>query len=521
MTLPIDETFDFDGLIVLDLANNHQGQVEHGREIIRRAGAICAKHGVRGAAKFQFRDLDTFVHPTHRSDSDNKHIPRFLSTRLSWEEFRSLREEVRAQGMEAICTPFDEASVERIVEMGFDIIKVASCSAADWPLIETVARTGKPVIVSTGGLELAQIDDLNSFFEHRQVDFAMMHCVSIYPTPAEMLELNQIDLFRRRYPGVPIGWSTHEEQDALAPAAIAIAKGAQLMERHVGLPTDEIKLNAYSSNPEQLDTWIGAIVEARRMCGRADGRPPIPEQETAAIAGLQRGIFAKDVIPAGTSIPREAVYFAIPIGDGQLPSSDWREGIVARTDIAPDAPLTNAVVDYPPPAPEWGIKKSIHAVKALLNEAGVQLNTDFEIEYSHHYGIDQFDSVGAVLINVINRSYCKKIVVQLPGQVHPQHYHARKEETFQVLHGVLNVVLEGRKRVLHPGETCLIQPGMWHAFWTDTGCVFEEISTRHYNDDSFYKDAKINEMKRSERKTVVSHWGRFELIDKLRREAAA
>ena len=55
---------------------------------------------------------------------------------------------------------------------------------------------------------------------------------------------------------------------------------------------------------------------------------------------------------------------------------------------------------------------------------------------------------------------------------------------------------------------------MWHGFWTDQGCVFEEISTKHYNDDSFYKDKKINLMKREDRKTIVNHWGRYELTDK-------
>ncbi len=71
--------FDFQDLFVLDLANNHQGSVEHGLEVIRRHAEVVRKHGVRAAVKFQFRDIDTFVHPRHKRDSTNKHIPRFLS----------------------------------------------------------------------------------------------------------------------------------------------------------------------------------------------------------------------------------------------------------------------------------------------------------------------------------------------------------------------------------------------------------------------------------------------------------
>ena len=70
--------FDFRDLFVLDLANNHQGSVEHGTTIIERCADVVAHHGVRAALKFQFRDLDTFVHPDHVDQSANKHVGRFL-----------------------------------------------------------------------------------------------------------------------------------------------------------------------------------------------------------------------------------------------------------------------------------------------------------------------------------------------------------------------------------------------------------------------------------------------------------
>ena len=112
---------------------------------------------------------------------------------------------------------------------------------------------------------------------------------------------------------------------------------------------------------------------------------------------------------------------------------------------------------------------------------------------------------------MVNRAYCKKIIVQLPGQKHPPHFHKTKEETFQVLHGTLIANVDGHRWVLNPGQTLLIQPGAWHSFWTETGCVFEEISTTHMNNDSFYKDKRINSVERDERKTLVDHWGRFQV----------
>jgi N-acetylneuraminate synthase len=147
----------------------------------------------------------------------------------------------------------------------------------------------------------------------------------------------------------------------------------------------------------------------------------------------------------------------------------------------------------------------------MLNEARIHLSTDFKVEYSHHYGVENFRKTGAVIIECINREYCKKLLVQLPGQEHPSHYHARKEETFQVLHGVLSAKVDGRVRELHPGDTVLVQPGVWHSFWTHTGVIVEEVSTTHYDDDSFYEDKRINRLKQSERKTRVDNWGRFQL----------
>ncbi|RPH59381.1 MAG: sialic acid synthase, partial [Acidobacteria bacterium] len=184
--------FDFRDLFILDLANNHQGSVEHGTRIIEGCADAVAKHGIRAAVKFQFRDLDTFVHVDHHTESKNKHVPRFLSTRMSWNQFGKLLAVVKQRGLLSMCTPFDETSVDKIVEMGFDVIKVASCSARDWPLLEKVATTGLPVVASTGGLLQEQVDDLVSFLDHRGCDFALMHCVSIYPTPPEACNLQNI-----------------------------------------------------------------------------------------------------------------------------------------------------------------------------------------------------------------------------------------------------------------------------------------------------------------------------------------
>jgi N-acetylneuraminate synthase len=509
----MDQEFKFRDLFVYDLANNHQGDVAHGKAIIREMGRLSQAHTVRGMMKFQFRQLESFIHPSHRESSDNKHVPRFLSTRLTNDQFRELYDTVREAGLLAACTPFDEESVDVITDMGFDVLKVASCSARDWPLLEKIAEANLPVIFSTGGLTFTDIDRLVSFFQHRGVSFAIMHCVSIYPTKAEMCELNQIDALCKRYPGVVIGWSTHEDPADSDPVLVAYAKGARMFERHVGIATDTIKLNAYSSTPAQIDTWLTTHAKARALCG-SDERPPVPAEEAEAMDSLRRGVYAQRPIAKGTRLTKDDVYFAMPYVEGQLPSGRWREGeIVLNATVAADGPVMAHELILPEPSKHQLIKDVIHEVKALLNEASVPLNSSFEVEFSHHYGMEHFHEFGAVIIGCINRSYCKKIIVQLPGQKHPPHFHKRKEETFQVLSGVLRTNVDGYPRTLHPGETMLIQPGVWHSFWSDTGCVFEEVSTTHYDDDSFYRDKRISRMPRAARKTVVDHWGRFQVGD--------
>ena len=507
------EKFNFDNLFVLDLANNHQGSVQHGLNIIRECGKMVRKHKIRAAMKFQFRQYDTFIHPEHVVASDNKHIPRFLSTQLNKDEWQTLFDAVKDEGMLTMCTPFDNESLPVISKLGFDIIKIASCSAKDWPLLEEVALASLPVIASTGGLTTVDVDNLVSFFQHRGVQHGLMHCVSIYPIPKEDFHLNHIDTLKKRYKDCTIGWSTHENQDDTVPIQIAMAKGAKMFERHVGCETDEIKLNLYSSTPEQLDKWFKAYKYAEILCGSSTDRP-ITNIEKESLDGLQRGIFAKKDLKKGSPLTPDGVYFAMPFVPGQLSSEYWRENkMIVNKSIKKNAPIYPNEIDLKPESSYQVLKNSIHEVKAMLNNASIVLNSEFNIEFSHHHGIENFREVGALIIDCINREYCKKLIVVLPGQRHPSHYHKRKEETFQVLSGIFDYKLDGQKKVLNPGETALVQPGVWHEFWSKDGCIVEEISTTHYNDDSVYSEKKINDLKRSDRKTVVENWGRFELVE--------
>jgi sialic acid synthase SpsE/quercetin dioxygenase-like cupin family protein len=494
----------FDNLFVFEMANNHQGQLNHGLRIVDEMAKIRRKHNIRAAVKLQYRDLDSIIHPDFVHRKDVQHIPRFLSTRLRDDEFQTLLAAVKDQDLLAMVTPFDEPSVLKCVEHGVDIIKVASCSALDWPLLTAIGRSGRPIIVSTGGCTLPQIDKLVSFLAHHECEFAIMHCVASYPCAPGQLHLNFVERLRRRYRGVAVGYSGHEDPSDTDAIKVAVAKGAVLFERHVGVATESCALNAYSLSPAQVDRWVDAARRAMTMCGGDDNKE-ISQEEVESLRSLQRGVFVRHDVAKGSPLTMEDVFFAMPCAEGQTTSGQfgqYRASFVASRDYR----AREAVRERAQDDAISRIRSIVHDVKGFLYEAQVFLGKGVQAELSHHQGIDQFRRVGVTILTVINREYCKKLMVLLPGQRHPKHLHKQKEETFQLLYGDCTVNLDGRDIVLAPGDTLLVERSAMHSFKSERGAVVEEVSSTHYRDDSFYDDPHINSMDPMERKTLLADW---------------
>ena len=108
-----------------------------------------------------------------------------------------------------------------------------------------------------------------------------------------------------------------------------------------------------------------------------------------------------------------------------------------------------------------------------------------------------------MIINKINREYCKKIIVQLPNQKHPVHHHIKKEETFELLYGDCTLNLNGKDIELEVGKPVLISRGIDHSFSSKNGCVVEEVSTTHYLNDSKYENVEITGLDLSDRKIYI------------------
>ncbi len=338
----------FDELFVLELANNHWGSLERGRKIVTDFSRVVRYNNVRAAIKLQFRDVDSFIHPNARKRTDVRYIKKTMETRLSREQLANLIDHIRQSNCIAMATPFDEESVDFCQELNLPIIKVASSDINDWVLIEKIAKTKRPVIASTGGSSLKDMDDLVTFFENRSIPLALNHCVSLYPSEDSDLELNQIDFLKRRYPDVTVGLSTHEHNDWTSSVTIAYAKGARTFERHIDIEADGIPVSPYCTLPEQCDTWFRAFNKTKEMCGAAGSQKRIPgHAEIEYLDALVRGVYAARDLEAGHKLKEGDYFMAIPLLQGQLSCRELIEGEVLSKLLANGAPLMLDGVDTP------------------------------------------------------------------------------------------------------------------------------------------------------------------------------
>lgn len=342
----------FENLFVLEAANNHWGSVDRGLKIVRDFGTVVRYNNIKAAIKFQFRQVDDFIHQDFAGNKDVRYINKTEATKLNMEQFSVLIKEVVNVGCIPMATPFDEASVDMCVAFDMPIIKVASSDINDWPLLEKIASVRRPVIVSSGGASEKNLDEVVSFFEHRDIPLAINHCVSLYPSEDHELELNQIDYLKERFPEHVIGFSTHEYHDWEASMHISYGKGARTWERHVDIDHDGVPVSPYCSVPEQTDTWFKAFHKAREMSGGSSTqRRVLPKKEIEYLDALVRGVYAKKDIEPGYVFSKDSFeddfYMAIPLLKGQLSCREIMNGEKLLEKISAHEALSINHIDGP------------------------------------------------------------------------------------------------------------------------------------------------------------------------------
>ncbi len=479
-------------LIIMDLANNHNGSLAHGKRIIDDIFESSRDFDFQVAVKFQYRNLPNFIHEDFQNRRDLKYVERFLSSKLEWDEYIEMKNYIKSLGLLTACTPFDEFSVDKIVEHEFDILKIASVSFTDWALLEKVAGTwAGPIVASTAGATNEEILRVTSFFDNRKLDYAIMHCVAAYPTPDAALKLGRIDHLRKLVPHAPIGYSTHEKPDNYLAAPLALAEGAVILERHVGSADNGNAINSYSSDLSNLRIWFETIKHSIEMLGTTEVLEESNPQEMEALHGLRRYTFAQTDIEIGQKIGTSNVYYAIPGSDAQVAANEMGKyvNLIAKVPIQAGKPILRSDCEIQDSHQlVFGYKK---AIMQILSQSGLTMPSDSLLELSHHYGLESFEKYGCAMITIVNKDYCKKIIVLLPGQTHPAMYHKQKDETFFLAFGEVSLKLDDKLIDFKIGNLEHIPKGMVHQMSSDSGAVIEEISSSHILSDSFYLDESI------------------------------
>ena len=492
-------------LFIYEMANNHMGDLEHGLKIVDELKNVSKNFKeFEFAIKLQYRD-DTFFHPDHIDRKDHKLIKRFVETRLGNTNFRKLVNYIKENNFLSICTPWDEKAVDYLIEIDIEIIKIASCSFNDWDLLERISKCNKRIIASTAGAAKLDIDKVYSFFKNQNKFITLMHCVGEYPTQNENLHLDQIDFIKKNYQDFEIGYSTHEEPSNFENIQIAIAKGATVFEKHVGVANEKYQLNKYSASPQQVYNWLNAAKRAYIACGGLKNeRKGFTEKEKNDLRILLRGAYATKNLKKDSMLKKD-YFLAMPNIEGQLVARELGKltNYKLNKDILQNEPimLRDLKLEY-----KYGsiMEKKFFIkdkIQEMIHTSNVILPKKMYAEISHHHGIDNFFKKGAVLFHIINKEYSKIVIMMFPGQEYPSHFHEIKNETYFVLSGDLTVRIVDDTKHLEPGDTMTVKKSNIHSFKTKNGVIFEEIATTYIKGDSKYLDGDI---KSDGRKTAIT-----------------
>jgi N-acetylneuraminate synthase/sialic acid synthase len=286
--------------VIAEVGQNHQGSLDLAREYIQ----IFSKGGA-DAIKFQTRNNKLlFSEEAYNTkyESENAFAPTYGEHRdkleLKPEWLPILKKDCSELGVKFMSTPFDELSLELLVNIGVDIIKVASFDLGNLPFINQIAKVNKPVVLSVGGGKIDQIISSVGLLQQFNNDIAILHCVSEYPCEYNRLGLNNIETLINKFPGCTVGLSDH--YNGILSGPVAYLKGARIFEKHVTLNRSSKGTDhSFALEPDGFRKFVRDIHRVRHML------PPKPEEELGrehVFKKLGKSLIAKKDIKAGEKL---------------------------------------------------------------------------------------------------------------------------------------------------------------------------------------------------------------------------
>jgi len=310
-------------LVIVEIGINHEGSLETAFERVdaaASAGAEVVKHQTH-VVEDEMSPAARKVIPGNATESIWEIMERCA---LDADEERALKDYIESKGMIFISTPFSRAAAERLRELDVAAYKIGSGECNNYPLIEHIARFGKPVVVSTGMNDIASVGRTVDILRRHDVPFALLHCTNVYPTPPELVRLGAMTQLKEAFPDAVVGLSDHTT--TIYPCLGAVALGASILERHFtdrrDRPGPDI---ACSMVPGELSDLIaGADILFRARGG--DKRPV--EAEAPTIAFAYATVVATREISAGERLSSDNIWVKRP-GTGEIKAVDY-PGLLGR-----------------------------------------------------------------------------------------------------------------------------------------------------------------------------------------------
>jgi len=311
--------YDARPLVIAELGINHGGSLETAKMMVdaaKQAGAEIIKH--------QTHIIDDEMSPRAQQvipGNANESIYSIMSRcALSESDEWALKVYVENAGMIFISTPFGRAAADRLARFDIPAFKVGSGECNNYPLIDHIARFGKPMIVSTGMNTLESVAKAVRIIESHGVDYALLHTTNLYPTPAHLVRLGGMQQLMTAFPDVPVGLSDHTTGNLACFAAAAL--GACIFERHF---TDSMN----REGPDIVNSMDGAALrelqvgceQIQLMLGGTKG--PAPEEQVTMDFAFATVVAIDDIEP-GAVFTRENTWVKRP-GTGQIPAEKYAE----------------------------------------------------------------------------------------------------------------------------------------------------------------------------------------------------
>jgi sialic acid synthase SpsE len=322
-------------LVIAEIGNNHDGSVHQAERLIDAAAEAGAD-----AAKFQTHIAEAEMHP---STPTPPHFPepRWEFTKrmeLTLEEHRHLKAYTEEKGLVFFSSPFSVEAVELLEEVGVPLYKIASGEVTNPPLLEAVAATGKPVLLSTGMSGIDDVERALAILGAGGADVLVLQCTSSYPAPPEKVNLRAMVAMGERF-GLPYGLSDHTPDVYTSIAAVAL--GASAVEKHFTLSKRSYGPDHHASlTPDELARLVEGIRQVEAALGSAD-KARDPELDPAR-ATFEKSVVTRVPIASGTEIAAEMLTTKRP-GNG-IPATRLGEvvGRVAARDIDENALVETA-----------------------------------------------------------------------------------------------------------------------------------------------------------------------------------